>query len=65
MLSSNLGLKSSGMITSAIETSPGMNVLQNMELLNNFFSASGKNNFYNSLNSFKSSPLNSPLNGIS
>lgn len=31
-----------------------------MELLNNFFSASGKNNFYNSLNSFKNSPLLSP-----
>ena len=31
-----------------------------MELLNTFFSASGKNNFYNSLASMKSSPMHSP-----
>lgn len=31
-----------------------------MDLLNTFFSASGRNNFYNSLASIKSSPLHSP-----
>ena len=64
-LSSSQGLKSSGMVSSQMDNSPGRNLLQNMELLNNFFSASGKNNFYNSLNSYKSSPMNSPLHEIS
>ncbi|CDW81930.1 UNKNOWN [Stylonychia lemnae] len=46
-----------GTITSVEQ---GIPLLQNLDLLNNFFSTSGKNNFYNSLNSFKSSPHYSP-----
>ena len=37
-----------------------MPLLQNVDLLNNFFTASGKNNFYNQLHSIKTSPMYSP-----
>lgn len=48
---------------SGISHRPSLAQSLNNELLNNFFTASGKNNYYNTLNSIKTSPVYSPRPG--